>query len=253
MARLAQTEGLTEDQQRDPGAPSTSSWRRRSSRSRRSSSTPTSTRPTIVEGMKEMGIFGLMIPEEYGGLGESLLTYALCVEEIARGWMSGQRHHQHALHRRLHADAARHRGAEGATSCRGWRRRDPRARSRCRSRTAGQRRRGDQVQGRARRRRLRPQRPEDVAHQRRHLHAGRGAGAHRRRGRGGRERLQEDDDVPDREARRVRRGPPGPDHPREDRQDGLQGRRHHRAGDGRPAPPGRPRSWAASPARASTR
>ncbi len=42
----------------------------------------------IVDAMKEMGIFGLMIPEEYGGLGESLLTYALCVEEIARGWMS---------------------------------------------------------------------------------------------------------------------------------------------------------------------
>ncbi len=42
----------------------------------------------IVEGMKDMGIFGLMIPEEYGGLGESLLTYALTVEEIARGWMS---------------------------------------------------------------------------------------------------------------------------------------------------------------------
>src|SRR4029453_14570767 len=42
----------------------------------------------IVEAMKEMGLFGLTIPEEYGGLGESLLTYALCVEEIARGWMS---------------------------------------------------------------------------------------------------------------------------------------------------------------------
>ncbi len=42
----------------------------------------------IVEGLKEMGIFGIMLPEEYGGLGESLLTYALCVEEIARGWMS---------------------------------------------------------------------------------------------------------------------------------------------------------------------
>jgi len=42
----------------------------------------------IVEQMKEMGIFGLMIPEQYGGLGESLLTYALVVEEIARGWMS---------------------------------------------------------------------------------------------------------------------------------------------------------------------
>ena len=42
----------------------------------------------IVDGMKEMGLFGLMIPEEYGGLGESLLSYALVVEEIARGWMS---------------------------------------------------------------------------------------------------------------------------------------------------------------------
>ncbi|MCW2799592.1 MAG: acyl-CoA dehydrogenase, partial [Aeromicrobium sp.] len=31
----------------------------------------------IVEGLKDLGIFGLMIPEEYDGLGESLLTYAL--------------------------------------------------------------------------------------------------------------------------------------------------------------------------------
>ncbi|WP_167174296.1 acyl-CoA dehydrogenase family protein [Saccharomonospora amisosensis] len=42
----------------------------------------------IVDGMREMGLFGLTIPEEFGGLGESLLTYALVVEEIARGWMS---------------------------------------------------------------------------------------------------------------------------------------------------------------------
>ncbi|WP_239309538.1 MULTISPECIES: acyl-CoA dehydrogenase family protein [unclassified Frankia] len=42
----------------------------------------------IVEAMKEMGLFGITIPEEYGGLGESLLTYALVVEEVARGWMS---------------------------------------------------------------------------------------------------------------------------------------------------------------------
>jgi alkylation response protein AidB-like acyl-CoA dehydrogenase len=42
----------------------------------------------IVEGLAEMGIFGLTIPEEFGGLGESLLTYALVAEEIARGWMS---------------------------------------------------------------------------------------------------------------------------------------------------------------------
>jgi alkylation response protein AidB-like acyl-CoA dehydrogenase len=42
----------------------------------------------IVAGMAEMGLFGLTIPEEFGGLGESLLTYALVVEQIARGWMS---------------------------------------------------------------------------------------------------------------------------------------------------------------------
>src|SRR3954452_11703931 len=42
----------------------------------------------IVDGLKELGIFGLMVPEEFGGLGESLLTYVLAVEEIARGWMS---------------------------------------------------------------------------------------------------------------------------------------------------------------------
>ncbi|MGQ0464761.1 MAG: acyl-CoA dehydrogenase family protein [Sporichthyaceae bacterium] len=49
----------------------------------------TDTYPTdIVEGMKQLGLFGITIPEEYGGLGESLLTYALVVEQIARGWMS---------------------------------------------------------------------------------------------------------------------------------------------------------------------
>jgi alkylation response protein AidB-like acyl-CoA dehydrogenase len=42
----------------------------------------------IVAGLKELGVFGLTIPEEYGGLGASLLTYALVVEEISRGWMS---------------------------------------------------------------------------------------------------------------------------------------------------------------------
>jgi alkylation response protein AidB-like acyl-CoA dehydrogenase len=42
----------------------------------------------IVKGMIQLGLFGLTIPEEYGGLGESLLTYALVVEEISRGWMS---------------------------------------------------------------------------------------------------------------------------------------------------------------------
>jgi alkylation response protein AidB-like acyl-CoA dehydrogenase len=42
----------------------------------------------IVEQMKQMGLFGVTIPEEYGGLGERLTTYALIVVELARGWMS---------------------------------------------------------------------------------------------------------------------------------------------------------------------
>ena len=41
-----------------------------------------------MQQLKELGVFGLTIGEEYGGLGESLLTYALVVEELARGWMS---------------------------------------------------------------------------------------------------------------------------------------------------------------------
>jgi len=43
---------------------------------------------SIVEQMKEMGLFGLTVPEEYGGVGESLTAYALTVVELARGWMS---------------------------------------------------------------------------------------------------------------------------------------------------------------------
>ena len=42
----------------------------------------------IVAGLRELGVFGLTIGPEYGGLGESLLTYALVAEEIARGRMS---------------------------------------------------------------------------------------------------------------------------------------------------------------------
>lgn len=42
----------------------------------------------IVEQMKAMGLFGLTVPEEHGGIGESLTTYALTVVELARGWMS---------------------------------------------------------------------------------------------------------------------------------------------------------------------
>ena len=42
----------------------------------------------IVEQMKELGLFGLTIPEEHGGLGLDLLTYIGVIEELAYGWMS---------------------------------------------------------------------------------------------------------------------------------------------------------------------
>src|ERR671915_1049766 len=42
----------------------------------------------IVEQMKEMGLFGLTAPEEFGGAGMDLMTYALVVAELSRGWMS---------------------------------------------------------------------------------------------------------------------------------------------------------------------
>jgi alkylation response protein AidB-like acyl-CoA dehydrogenase len=87
MARLQQTEGLTEEQQEllslvrkfvdEHILPVATSLEH-------ADEYPTK----IVEQMQEMGIFGLMIPGEYGGLGESLLTYALTVEELSRGWMS---------------------------------------------------------------------------------------------------------------------------------------------------------------------
>src|SRR3954451_24488377 len=43
----------------------------------------------IVDGLKELGVFGLMIPEEYGGPGVSAVTYALGGGADARGGMSG--------------------------------------------------------------------------------------------------------------------------------------------------------------------
>ena len=87
MATLAQTLGLTDVQQEI-----VSNVRRFvdkevipvASQLEKADTYPTG----IVDKMAEMGLFGLMIPEEYGGIGESLLTYALCVEELARGWMS---------------------------------------------------------------------------------------------------------------------------------------------------------------------
>ena len=41
-----------------------------------------------IEQMKEIGIYGLAVPEEYGGMPVSMPCYAQVTEELARGWMS---------------------------------------------------------------------------------------------------------------------------------------------------------------------
>ena len=80
--------GLTTEQQRD---------RRRGPRVRRPRRDPgrlrarasrTSTRSSSSTTMVEMGLFGTTIPEEYGGLGLGLDTYALIVMELSRGWVT---------------------------------------------------------------------------------------------------------------------------------------------------------------------
>ena len=42
----------------------------------------------LVAGMRDLGLFELMIPREYGGIGATYTTYSSIVEELARGWMS---------------------------------------------------------------------------------------------------------------------------------------------------------------------
>ncbi|MFF3669385.1 acyl-CoA dehydrogenase family protein [Microtetraspora malaysiensis] len=41
----------------------------------------------IIDKMKDMGLFGLTVPEEYGGLGADMVSFALVFEEISKGWM----------------------------------------------------------------------------------------------------------------------------------------------------------------------
>ncbi|MFI1044625.1 acyl-CoA dehydrogenase family protein [Streptomyces griseoruber] len=42
----------------------------------------------LIESMKHLGVFGLAVPEEYGGTPVSVPCYVLVTEELARGWMS---------------------------------------------------------------------------------------------------------------------------------------------------------------------
>src|SRR5450432_4513876 len=41
----------------------------------------------IVATMRQLGLFGLTVPEEYGGLAADMVSLAVAFEEISRGWM----------------------------------------------------------------------------------------------------------------------------------------------------------------------
>ncbi len=41
----------------------------------------------IVDIMKQMGLFGLTVPEEYGGMDADIVSMAIVFEEISRAWM----------------------------------------------------------------------------------------------------------------------------------------------------------------------
>jgi alkylation response protein AidB-like acyl-CoA dehydrogenase len=42
----------------------------------------------LVDQMAEIGLFGMTVPEEFGGLGVDVLTFSMVFEELAKGWMS---------------------------------------------------------------------------------------------------------------------------------------------------------------------
>src|SRR5262245_27521291 len=42
----------------------------------------------LVAGLRDLGLFGALIPSAHGGLGLDVLTYARVIEELSRGWMS---------------------------------------------------------------------------------------------------------------------------------------------------------------------
>ena len=231
MGRLCQTDGLTEDQTEILKAVRTFVEEKIipvATELEHADEYPTE----IVEGLKELGIFGLMIPEEYDGLGESLLTYALCVEEIARGWMSvsgvinthfivAYMLMQHGTEEQKQKYLPRMATGEvrGAFSMS-----EPALGSdvsAIKTKATKQDDGGYSITGQ-----------KMWLTNGGTLDPGRGAGEDRR---GRRLGLQEHDDVPGREGARLRRDRPGRHRARQDRQDGLQGRRHHR--DGLRGPP----------------
>ena len=209
----------------------------------------------IVEQMKELGLFGVTIPEEYGGMGLDLTTYAMIVEELSRGWISisgvVNTHFigSYLLMKFGTDEQKEHFLPKMATG-------EIRAAFSLSEPEVGSDVQGIKSTAKKDGRRLGPERPEDVGHERPAV--GRRVRADEDRPEG-RPALQGHDLLHHREGagrggehRQVRR----PRDPAQDQEDGLQGRRVDRARLRRLPLPARPRSSAArrpASARASAR
>jgi alkylation response protein AidB-like acyl-CoA dehydrogenase len=75
----------------------------------------------LVRKMNDLGLFGCAIPDEHGGLGLDVTTYALLIAELARGWMSltGVVNGHYVASWMIAATA---RPSSAHVSCPGWRR-----------------------------------------------------------------------------------------------------------------------------------
>ena len=87
----------------------------------------------LRDKMAELGYFGILIPEQYGGLGLGCFEYCLVTEELSRGWMSVA-----SLIARGNLLIGSHMMSEEqrtAATCRAWPRASSSAPSRCPSPT----------------------------------------------------------------------------------------------------------------------
>ena len=180
---------LTAEQQELRRAPCAAGWTTSSSRGRSRTTGRSGFPSEALEGMRDLGLIGLTIPQEYGGGGADPFDYVLTIEELARG--DANVRSILSVHLGLVAGpvhALGHRRAEGALASGDGVGGDARL---LRADRAGRRvGSGEPAQHRrAHRRRLRPQRQQDLHHERHDRRPRVDHGAHRRAGRQGRERV----------------------------------------------------------------
>ena len=75
----------------------------------------------LVPTMRELGLFGITIPEEYGGLGLDHTTMAMIFEELSKGWDERCGNHRDASRHGVDSRRFWHRRAKRNACCPQWR------------------------------------------------------------------------------------------------------------------------------------